>query len=430
MAGTVTIPNNVTVTIQAKDDSRTLKRKSSNTGVLFNVESGGKLIIKGGTYKITIDGNKSNATAHPSGAAIYSKGTITLTDVTFQNHNCGFGVVSLYGTTADNTVNNCTFKNNNSNLYCAGVYVNPSKTSLQGNKVTVTGTTFSSNEATYGGAAGTVADGGQATFTDCIVTGNKQTGTDKDIYAGGAFFLGGQTGATKLNLNNCTINSNTSAKKGGGAICVNRADDEVVINGGTIGASGKGNEATTGHGGALYVVGKATLKGGVVIQYNKTVAANMDGGGVYINGGTVTMTSATIQYNTAKDCGGGVYLTGNSSNNFNMSGGTIQNNSAGNNGGGIYIVHTDDADNAKTANVTITGGTIQSNTATSNGDGIFKNGHLTVSGVVVIKGNTGNNDVFIPTTAKQKYINIAAAGLSCGTRCASSFHGGLLSRFH
>ena len=73
---------------------------------------------------------------------------------------------------------------------------------------------------------------------------------------------------------------------------------------------------------------------------------------------------------------------------------------------------------SKDDEVVINGGTIQNNTATKNGGGIQKRGKLTISGKLIVSDNkkgTAKNDILIPTDATQKYINIAAAGLSCGT---------------
>ena len=66
----------------------------------------------------------------------------------------------------------------------------------------------------------------------------------------------------------------------------------------------------------------------------------------------------------------------------------------------------------------MSGCTITYNTASGNGGGIYKKGPLTISGTMVVKNNTGNssaNDLFVASTAGNKYVSIAAAGLSCGS---------------
>ena len=66
----------------------------------------------------------------------------------------------------------------------------------------------------------------------------------------------------------------------------------------------------------------------------------------------------------------------------------------------------------------MTGCTITYNTASGNGAGIYKIGPLTVSGTMVVKNNTKSyaaNDLFIASTAGNKYVSIANAGLSCGS---------------
>lgn len=79
-------------------------------------------------------------------------------------------------------------------------------------------------------------------------------------------------------------------------------------------------------------------------------------------------------------------------------------------GGGIYA----------NGNVTINGCNIYNNTA-RNGGGVYiaSAGTLNVSGTITITGNTTTanaiNNVFIPSGATEKFINIASDGLDCGS---------------
>ncbi len=102
VTGTVTVTgtqviSGCTVTINASNANRTILRGARDIA-LFDVRSGGTLIINGGTYKITIDGNGYNNTATNtpttgdyayygySAILVREGGNAQLTDVTMSNH--------------------------------------------------------------------------------------------------------------------------------------------------------------------------------------------------------------------------------------------------------------------------------------------------------------------------------------------------------
>ena len=102
------------------------------------------------------------------------------------------------------------------------------------------------------------------------------------------------------------------------------------------------------------------------------------GGGVYISGNsTFTMNGGTISGNTATDCGG-VYVEGT----FTMNGGTISENTSNYNGGGVLV---------NNGTFTMTGGTISGNTARTGGGVDMIDGTFTMNGGT-ISDNTATND--------------------------------------
>ncbi len=222
------------------------------------------------------------------------------------------------------------------------------------------------------------------------------------------------------------IHDNTSAS-GAGVMAwkkvTGNTNASFIMSGGEV----SNNNASTGHGGGVYVGASTscTISGAnTLIKGNKTSTAEMDGGGIYINGGTVSMSNGTIDGNTAADCGGGVYLTGNNNNAFTMSGGTIQNNKAAS-GAGIHII----SNTGGTATATISKGSINGNVATGNGGGIYAQGNLNInstsSSAVNIYGNKANNGAGIFFNANGTLTYTIKTGTSIYSNAATTNGGGV-----
>ena len=98
LIGNVTLKGRIyisggTTTINASGANRTITRGGRNFA-MFDVASGATLVINGGTYKVTINGNSTNyaATESPnrwgySAIVVRNGGTASLTDVTIQNNH-------------------------------------------------------------------------------------------------------------------------------------------------------------------------------------------------------------------------------------------------------------------------------------------------------------------------------------------------------
>lgn len=116
--------------------------------------------------------------------------------------------------------------------------------------------------------------------------------------------------SAKMNLSGNAVIEGNSAPQGGGIYLI--GNTELNMSGGRI----SGNKATIGHGGGVCVAGQS---GGNTTTTDIT---------------KFTMTGGVIEGNSAKDCGGGVYVN---SNDVTLSGGKIINNNASRWGGGVYV---------------------------------------------------------------------------------------------
>ncbi len=215
-------------------------------------------------------------------------------------------------------------------------------------------------------------------------------------------------------LNNKAVN--------GGAIWSGE-DGELTVNGGIFGAaSGNGNTATTGSGGAIYAAGTLTVgnDGAKHSEFYHNSATNGNGGAIWaadatVNGAIFGATGTSNSGNTAKN-GGAIHadtLTVNSA--------EFYRNSATENGGAVYakdaLVYGSIFGTATAATVTdpvgnsaVNGGAIYSvnnltvssnaagkhsefyrNKATKNGGAIYLGGTGTVSGSIFGSAGTANS---------------------------------------
>lgn len=172
----------------------------------------------------------------------------------------------------------------------------------------------------YGGGIYSTGAGGNPTFTNCTITGNRS------LHGGGV----GCTGTSSQTFANCTISNNTASGAGGGVSCAGvqtftnctisgNSAGSVSGGGGGVSAYGatptfvnctiSGNTAVT-YGGGVYLVNPGVYTFiNCVISGNQSTGAARCGGGVYCGGGNPTLTNCTISGNTAAGTGGGVYRT-------------------------------------------------------------------------------------------------------------------------
>jgi predicted outer membrane repeat protein len=172
--------------------------------------------------------------------------------------------------------------------------------------------------------AGIWNDHAVLTLSSCVVTGNSSAGNGGGI-KNDAF----NNGSATLEINNCTVSSNS-------ALCAPGCPD----------------------GGGIYSVGGTAVA--MVTITNSTISGNSAGfeGGGITNYGSMTVSNCTISGNSAGAYGGGVQNDGT----LTLSDSIINDNSAGNaSGGGIYNEYESGG------TVMVTNCTISGNSATYGG---------------------------------------------------------------
>ena len=233
------------------------------------------------------------------GAGLYAvAGTtgITLTGCTFTSNGARYGGGAFFSETA--TLTDCAFMGNTARNEAGGAYF--SKTA------TLTGCDFTGNESSFGTGGGALFFEG-ATLTGCAFTSN-ESGTN----GGGALFSGGAT------LVSCTFT---------------------------------GNEAESG--GGSYFANEATLVNGV---YADNTATNNGGGILFGSGGTVI--NSTFYNNIADGLGGGISVGFNGTGPFNLRNSLLVGNTAANPASGhqLYVNNEEATDVVDIQNNLLAGG--------------------------------------------------------------------------
>ncbi len=175
-----------------------------------------------------------------------------------------------------------------------------------GGDTIIVGSTFSGNEASDGGAIGSL--NGDLSIINSTLIGNAATGTDGNPGnggAGGAVYMDGSGEAT--NLCGVTIANNSAGAIGGGFFRVSNthtgsfAMDRSSVDDNRVTASDSGNA------GGLY------LEGLSLSITNSTVSRNSAfyNGGVWINISQATLSNSTIAENIATGSNGGGMWLGN-----------------------------------------------------------------------------------------------------------------------
>ena len=244
---------------------------------------------------------------------------------------------------------------------------------------TITGNTYSSNGATYGGGVyvdgGTfIMSGGEISSNTSVFASASRPGSSSDpsSYGGGVYVGGNGTftmnGTAKISGNTSTTSMSYYSSSYGGGVYVDSGT--FTMEGGEITDNTTSSDFSS-YGGGVYVGsnGIFTMSGTTKISDNTATSVYYTGsfscgGGVYVDNGTFTMTDGKITGNTAGDSpnsdisyGGGVYV---SSGTFTMEGGEITGNNttagSGSYGGGVYV---------SSGSFTMESGKISGNTTTA-----------------------------------------------------------------
>ena len=201
------------------------------------------------------------------------------------------------------TVIDCTFEGNRApspgqDIAGGAIY------GFGGGEIVVAGSQFIDNQASDGGAIGSL--NGDLTVINSRFEGNAATGTGGnpgDGGAGGAIYMDGADEATSL----CgvSIRNSTAGAIGGGFFRVSNEDngtfamDRSDVDGNRVTADGEGNA------GGLYLQGLALTITASTISRNQAFY----NGGIWINESQVDMQNTTIAENQATGSnGGGVWL--------------------------------------------------------------------------------------------------------------------------
>ena len=176
-----------------------------------------------------------------------------------------------------------------------------------GGEIVISGTTFTNNTASDGGAVGSL--NGDVTIINSTFAGNAASGTDGNPGnggCGGAIYMDGGHEATTL----CgvTIQNNTAGAIGGGFFRVSNdhtgtfAMDRSIVDNNRVTATASGNA------GGLYLEGLALNVTASTISRNQ----GYYNGGIWINTCQAQLTNVTIAENVAFGSNGGGVWLGNS----------------------------------------------------------------------------------------------------------------------
>ena len=270
----------------------------------------GAVFVYGNNTKI-INTVFENNTAANDGAAIYIHGWGTVIEnSTLTGNSAVEGTIYIEG--SNTKITNSTYVNNNA-VSGAGVYI-------IGSNATITDSTFENNTATESGAAAYI--NGQNTVINNSEVNNNHAG----VYGGGFYVIG-----SDCNVMNLTSNNNTAmiggaiAVAGDGAVFTDivSLNNSATLMGGSTYVMGENTLFENGNfsyntaplGGAITVVGSDTTFLNNNVTYNKAEPSEdwdlyCDGGAICIEGERTNFTNNNISHNSARDHGGGVYVSG------------------------------------------------------------------------------------------------------------------------
>lgn len=219
-----------------------------------------------------------------------------------------------------------------------------------GGETLISGSTFTNNSASDGGAVGSL--NGDLTITNSLFSGNAATGTDGNPGnggCGGALYMDG--GDESVNLCGVIISDNSAGAIAGGFFRVSNSSD-----------------------------GTASIDRSVVRNNRVTPDDSGNAGGMYLQGLALTITASTIAENQAF-YNGGLWISGREANLTNV---TIAENVAfGSNGAGLWLAHEPTG--------TLLNSTIANNRSTAEGQ---------VAGAIFGQGLALKNTVIAGNTAQ------------------------------
>lgn len=263
-----------------------------------------------GAGKVTLDGAGTDRILYLDSGYDQAGPRLTVQRLAFVNgsapaggEDTAQGGGAIYRDGGSLTVIDCSFSGNHApspgqDIAGGAIY------GFGGGDIVVVGTSFTSNQASDGGAIGSL--NGDLTIINSRFDGNHATGVDGNPGnggAGGAIYMDGGDEATSL----CgvEIRNSTAGAIGGGFFRVSNdhtgtfAMESSTVDGNQVTADGEGNA------GGLYLEGLALTISASTISRNQAFY----GGGLWINACQVDMVNTTIAGNIATGSnGGGVWL--------------------------------------------------------------------------------------------------------------------------
>lgn len=334
--------------INANNDGRVFNVAEGKTLTLnaINItngaaEKGAGIYVSEGATLNANNVNFLNNVAEKRGGAIYSEGTVNIdtaifdgNDITFRTKNDDNGGAAIYNLNGVLNLNNANITNNlkdivirngNAGDLLVGVVVTSGETTIQNSyfanntgswggaisslgymndesyTLTVTGTTFEGNNATFGGAI--FVESSNLVVDDCTFNNNKGVGVGSSGTSntqGGAIVI--HPSDSKATITNSRFNKNSANV--GGAVSLAGVDQDSLIEGCTF------TENTANDGGAIYLWTQddaaVTVKGSTFSN-----GKAHDGAGVYVaSGAKLDATSTTFKDNVATYSGGAIYTEG------------------------------------------------------------------------------------------------------------------------
>ena len=280
---------------------------SISSTVVFKKET----ILDGGGL-ITLSGESSARILYFDSAYDVTTPRLTVQRLTFRNGNSprsssddtAVGGGAIYRDGGSLTVTDCTFIDNaapSSGQDVAGGAIY----GFGGGETVIVGSTFAYNQASNGGAVGSL--NGDLTIVNSSFTENAATGSGGnpgDGGCGGAVYMDG--GHERTILCGATLSKNRAGAIGGGFFRVsNDHSGAFTMNRSTV-DSNQVTASNEGNAGGLY------LEGLDLTMANSTISRNQayHNGGIWISAGQVQMTNVTIAENTALGTnGGGIWVS-------------------------------------------------------------------------------------------------------------------------
>jgi predicted outer membrane repeat protein len=385
------------------------------------------LVLKGNAVPLDVDGGA----IYISGATATIQDSI-IGDSTARNQaDEGAGIYAT-GLTGTLTISGTTFLDNYVDYRGGAIRI----TGSPSYGLSMTGGSFDSNDADYGGAI-YIDNSGSATFNGTDFTGNTATQGGNVVYADN----------NPINLINGTVSSNISGgPNSDGAFYLHSSSATFSANGtsfsgnnarsgGVIYATGNTgnitltntpftNNSGTGYGGAININNTAStdfttlaISGVSSIFDNNDTTADY-GGAIYAQYANVSLTNGEIKYSDCNQYGAGIYMSGTSSHTLTVDGASLTYNGVTAGGSAIYvstsgpvtinnatIENNDTAYRSSGAGLhleatsgasTISNSNIRYNTVGASGAGIYYSTDQTAS-LTLTNTNVDSNTIDVPT---------------------------------